>query len=286
MASAPKMKWTFMSLQIQDEIRQGRMTFEEMFPRAREAGFVAYDASDGDAEFASREEVLRLCAGAGLQIADYIHWVHMAAPTKQGVLEAVESGCQAVRTALEHGTNRLMIVERVSAADLARMTREEAASCLADALDQIARYARAQGVTAMVEDYPDPRLPMCSTGEMLRLMKAAPDLRLVLDTGNMLAQKEDPVAFYEELKGYVAHVHLKDIEYPASDAPGDIDCDGRRIRNAQHGEGVVDFAALLPRLQRDGYDGYVTVEYGPHEGTKDHFEKMAESIRYLEGLLK
>ena len=60
--------------------------------------------------------------------------------------------------------------------------------------------------------------------------------------------------------------------------------DGRRIWNAQHGQGVVDFAAILPLLDEVGYDGYFTVEYGPHEGTKDHFEKMAESIRYLEGL--
>ena len=56
----PKMNWTFMSLQILDDVRRGKLTFAEMFPRARAAGFVAYDASDSDAEFAPREEVLRL----------------------------------------------------------------------------------------------------------------------------------------------------------------------------------------------------------------------------------
>ena len=55
MQNGPKMKWTFMSLQILDDVRQGKMTFAEMFPRARAAGFVAYDASDMDAEFAPRE---------------------------------------------------------------------------------------------------------------------------------------------------------------------------------------------------------------------------------------
>ncbi len=47
----PGMKWTFMSLQILDDVRSGKMTFAEMFPRARAAGFVAYDASDMDAIF-------------------------------------------------------------------------------------------------------------------------------------------------------------------------------------------------------------------------------------------
>lgn len=37
----PGMKWTFMSLQILDDVRSGKMTFAEMFPRARVAGFVA-----------------------------------------------------------------------------------------------------------------------------------------------------------------------------------------------------------------------------------------------------
>ena len=81
------------------------------------------------------------------------------------------------------------------------------------------------------------------------------------------------------------HVHLKDIEYPENATTGDVDVDGRRMWNAQHGEGVVDFAKLLPMIEKTGYKGFVTVEYGPHEGTRDHFAKMAESIRYLEGLL-
>lgn len=280
------MKWTFMSLQIMDDIRKGKMTFAEMFPRAKAAGFVAYDASASDAEFASREEVLRLCADAGLEIADYIHWVHMTAPTDEGVLAAIESGKQAVHTALAHGTKMMMIVENVVPQDLAGMTREAALAKLQYALGQIASYAADYGVTVMVEDYPAPQLPMCSSAEMSTLLDGADGLKLILDTGNMLAQKEDTVAFYEKLKDYVVHVHLKDIEYPENATSGDIDCDGRRIRNAQHGQGVVDFATLLPKLKADGFDGYVTVEYGPHAGTKDHFEKMAESIRYLEGLLQ
>ena len=105
MQNGPKMKWTFMSLQILDDVRQGKMTFAEMFPRARAAGFVAYDASDMDAEFASREEVLALCRDAGLRIADYIHWVHMTDPDEAGVQAAIESGKQAVHTALAHGTH-------------------------------------------------------------------------------------------------------------------------------------------------------------------------------------
>ncbi len=281
----PGMKWTFMSLQILDDVRSGKMTFAEMFPRARAAGFVAYDASDMDAEFADREEVLRLCRENGLKIADYIHWIHMATPDDKALEAAIESGKQAVHTALAHGTKMLMIVEQVNRHDLEKLTRQEASRRMGCALREIVNYADKFGVTVMVEDFPVPALPMSTSDEMKALLDAAPGLQLILDTGNMLAQKEDPLHFYQALKGHYAHVHLKDIEYPENATTGDIDCDGRHIWNAQHGEGVVNFAALLPDLKQDGFDGYVTVEYGPHEGTRDHFEKMAESIRYLEGLL-
>ena len=137
----------------------------------------------------------------------------------------------------------------------------------------------------MVEDFPSPLLPMCDSAEMRALLDGAPGLKLVLDTGNTLARKEDPVAFAERFLGDFVHVHLKDIEYPENATTGDVDVDGRRMWNAQHGEGVVDFAKLLPMIEKTGYKGFVTVEYGPHEGTRDHFAKMAESIRYLEGLL-
>ena len=279
-----KRKWTFMSLQILDDVRKGKMTFAEMFPRARAAGFTAYDATAQDAEFATRREVMRLCAENGLSIADYIHWVHLTTPDEDAFRSAVDSGCRAVQTALQHGTDKLMIVENVVPEDLAAMSREAAAARLAEGLRRIVRCGAEYGVTVMVEDFPSPLLPMCDSGEMRALLDAAPGLRLVLDTGNMLARKEDPTAFSRRFLRDTAHVHLKDIEYPENAQTGDVDMDGRRIWNAQHGQGVVDFAAILPLLDEVGYDGYFTVEYGPHEGTKDHFEKMAESIRYLEGL--
>ncbi len=281
----PKMKWTFMSLQIMNDIRTGKMTFAEMFPRAKAAGFVAYDASDMDAEFATREEVIRLCADAGLEIADYIHWIHMASPSEEAVQAAIESGKKAVHTALAHGTNMLMIVESIVVKDLIALGEKKAIACMARALKEIVDYAAPLGVTVMVEDFPHALLPMATSEEMEVLLTGAPGLKLILDTGNMLAKKQSPVEFTEKLIDHVVHVHLKDIEYPENATTGDIDCDGRRIWNAQHGEGVVEFDKILPMLKDRGFDGYVTVEYGPHEGTKDHFEKMAQSIRYLEGLI-
>ena len=146
-----KRKWTFMSLQILDDVRKGKMTFAEMFPRAREAGFTAYDATAQDAEFATRREVMRLCAENGLSIADYIHWVHLTTPDEDAFRSAVDSGCRAVQTALQHGTDKLMIVENVVPEDLAAMSREAAAARLAEGLRRINAGHCLAGVRAMIE---------------------------------------------------------------------------------------------------------------------------------------
>ena len=82
---------------------------------------------------------------------------------------------------------------------------------LAQGLKRIVSAAAEYGVTVMVEDFPSPLLPMCDSAEMRALLDGAPGLKLVLDTGNTLARKEDPVAFAERFLGDFVHVHLKDI---------------------------------------------------------------------------
>jgi len=279
------MKWTFMSLQIMHEIRQGKFTFAQMLKNAKAAGFSAYDASDYDREFVSVEEVVQLCRENDLAIADYIHWIHMASPDEAQVQAAIEDGKKAVHIALAHGTKMLMIVESIVEEDLIKMGSEAAIKTMARALKEIVDYAKDYDVTVMVEDFPNALLPMATSDQMQALLDGAPGLKLILDTGNMLAQKQSPVEFTEKLIDYVVHVHLKDIEYPENATTGDIDCDGRRMWNAHHGQGVVDFKTILGMLKERDFNGYLTVEYGPHEGTKDHFAQMGEGITYLEGLI-
>ena len=281
------MKWTFMSLQIMHEIRQGKFTFAQMLKNAKAAGFSAYDASDYDREFASVEEVVQLCRDNGLAIADYIHWLHMATPDEAQVLAAIESGKQAVHTALAHGTKNLMIVESIVEEDILAMGREAAVASMARVLREIVPYAARYGVTVMMEDFGSAALPMATSDQIGQLLTGAPGLKLVLDTGNMLAQGQEPVEFTKALLDHVAYVHLKDIEFPDQPTAEDFDYDhtGRIFCEAHHGEGVVDFSAILALLKSRGYDGCATVEYTPHISTTDHFKQMNRSIRYLASLL-
>lgn len=277
------MKYSFMPLNLTAWSRQG-IEFSEMFSRAKAAGFSAYDASENDLRFASHREVCRLCDDAGLEIADYIHWMHVTTPDNVKFREAVDGAKAAVHSALEEGTNRLMLVENIFHEDLAAMSRAEAMNKLVDAFGEIAEYAASYGVTVMFEDFPSPALPLCTSDECGELLRRAAGLKLVFDTANMLALEEDPVEFYTELRQYVAHVHLKDVVYATSPDPSLTGGRKKMINRTLHGQGIVDFPALFKLLRADKYDGFATVEYSPSDVGIDHFKLLARSIRYFESI--
>lgn len=277
------MKYSFMPLNLTAWSRQG-IEFAEMFSRAKAAGFSAYDASDSDLRFATRREVRSLCDDAGLEIADYIHWMHVTTPDNVKFREAVDRAKAAVHSALEEGTNRLMLVENIFLEDLSAMSRADATKKLVDAFGEIVEYAAGYGVTVMFEDFPSPALPLCTSSECGELLRSVPGLKLVFDTANMLALEEDPVEFYTKLRQYVAHVHLKDVVYTTSPDPSLTGGRKKMISRTLHGQGIVDFPALFKLLRADNYDGFATVEYSPSDVGIDHFEQLARSIRYFESL--
>ena len=277
------MKYSFMPLNLTAWLRQG-IEFAEMFSRAKAAGFSAYDASDNDRRFATHREVGRLCEDAGLEIADYIHWMHVTTPDSAKFREAFDGAKAAVHSALEEGTNRLMLVENIFLEDLSAMSRADATKKLVDAFGEIVEYAAGYGVTVMFEDFPSPALPLCTSDKCGELLRSVLGLKLVLDTANMLALEEDPVEFYTELRQYVAHVHLKDVVYATSPDPSLTGGRKKMISRTLHGQGIVDFKTLFKLLRADNYDGFATVEYSPTEVGQDHFKLLSQSISYFERL--
>ena len=59
---------------------------------------------------------------------------------------------------------------------------------------------------------------------------------------------------YDEVKGLVAHVHVKDMAER-----------GGKLLTVAPGEGIIDWCGQLAALRADGYDGFITVEthFGP-----------------------
>ena len=100
---------------------------------------------------------------------------------------------------------------------------------------------------------------------------ASPALGVILDPGNEAAMGSEPFpGGYEQVRGRVVHVHLKDM-----------DVDGNWTRM---GAGVIDYAGQFHALARDGYDGLLSLETHyelPDGGAEKATRESLAAIRTL-----
>jgi len=136
---------------------------------------------------------------------------------------------------------------------------------MVDNVRHAARRLQASGRRLLLEpvntfDVPGFLLP--TTDDALRLMAWAgePNVRLQFDAYHVQRMEGDPATRLAPLLEHVAHVQI-------ADNPG----------RHQPGTGEIDFAALFARLDDEGYEGAVGLEYIPTPDT-------ASSLGWLEEL--
>jgi sugar phosphate isomerase/epimerase len=134
---------------------------------------------------------------------------------------------------------------------------------------QVAQLEVETGVTIAVENMPARRFLgrsingywFNSPTELTRFS------HLTLDTTHLGTWGMDPLAVYEQLREWVAHVHLSNF-------------DGREHRSPP--DGHLPLAELLHQMARDGYRGIITVESQPDAlGAEDGIKCLAALRRAL-----
>jgi len=96
-----------------------------------------------------------------------------------------------------------------------------------------------------------------------KMLKAAPGLYLLFDTGHMLAAGSNPLEVFETMGDMIGHVHLKDFtaENPETwNHRTDKWWDDGRFEELGKGNMGFDVKAVLEGLEKFGYDGWISVE--------------------------
>jgi inosose dehydratase len=104
-----------------------------------------------------------------------------------------------------------------------------------------------------------------TAGEIDRLMAETDEsVGLLLDTGHLTVAGGDPVAVAARHAGRIVHVHCKDVRRYALESCRRLDASFSEAVLAgiftAPGDGIVDFAAVLRRLQQSGYQGWLIQE--------------------------
>jgi sugar phosphate isomerase/epimerase len=263
------------------------ITMEEAFKQycdilrmVRECGFSAVEVTSLEVDTFGLDHVRAALAETGLKCACLIHMDFFAETDHEKHERIVINAQHKIIAAKELGAKHVML-GLMAQPDAEQHSNEELRESLMRNIRPIAVFGKEQDISVSVEDTPEIRLPLSNSGDLKTVLDSIPELSLTFDTGNMIHGGDDPEHFYQELKGHISYVHLKDMEYTEDYSAGELTADGRFITAAIHGKGIIDFENILRELRQDGYDGWLMLEYVGHE---NHEENIKAALRYIDVL--
>jgi len=106
----------------------------------------------------------------------------------------------------------------------------------------------------------------------------------LVDFGNFLCADGDPAKSVGLLAQYARHAHAKDFYYKPGymDDPGAMwfqTRNGNYLKGAIIGHGIVPIRQCIRLLKKNGYDGFVTVEYEGHEDTLTGIKNGIDNLK-------
>ena len=156
------------------------------------------------------------------------------------------------------------------------VSRDEAHDIMRYTLKAVLRIAERHGVYVGIEDHQE----FSKTTEgLLRIASLvdSPMLKINYDTGNALIAGEDPYAGLEAVASRLIHVHAKDISMEhAAVEKGKVT--GTPVGCAC-GDGLVDWRRVITILQKNNFNGVLSVECGTPE-------QAERSLRHLNTVLE
>jgi sugar phosphate isomerase/epimerase len=142
----------------------------------------------------------------------------------------------------------------------AGMTDREVLEHLGRIYRHILAVAEAYQITINIEPHGYYTTKPEFMAEMLSLSDS-PYLRMNMDTGNTFIAGQDPVAFLEQFKHQVSHVHIKDVS-PSLAAAARGELTGIAVSHCAVGEGVNadNIRRCVDVLAGVGFDGVLSIE--------------------------
>ncbi len=164
------------------------------------------------------------------------------------------------------------------------MTRQQKMDKAVEGYRIVVETAKEYSIPIGFENTPHDLKPLASMQDCEYLLEHVPGLEFVFDTANSRVADTccNELEIYERLKKYIGRIHLKDVVI-GEFASGEQCTDGKKIRCVPSGSGVIPIKELLHRIQEDGYEGMLTVEYAaPAEiHGSEHIEMARVYVDYI-----
>lgn len=164
---------------------------------------------------------------------------------------------------------------------------DEALPALIEGCRRVTEYAGGKGIKTMVENHGF----FCQESSRVEKLVAGvgkENFGVLLDMGNFLCADEAPELATARLAPFVKHVHCKDfhIKSGLSANPGAgffTSRAGNFLRGAIVGHGNVPVVQCLSILKKNGYDGYISIEF---EGIEENLMAVEAGLDNLERFIE
>jgi len=270
-------------------LRSGKMSYFDVIEKTKELGFDAIEFSIGDELPGGRETVAKIrdkCAEVGLPIASYT----------TGANFLVADQAAEVARVKEHVDRAEILGAPVLRHDIAYgfydgytgvKTFDAIVPYVAKGIREVTEYAKTKGIRTMSENHG------YFAQDADRLIKVFtevgdPNYGWLCDIGNFCCADEDSAISVGKLAPLCFHVHAKDMFLRSGMMPDPGRGWGRSragnyFRCTIFGHGNIPTFQCLQNLKRNGYDGYVSLEFEGIEDPLMSIEIALENMkRYFE----
>ena len=286
------MKYSVTTYSFAALMDKGEMTQMDCITRAQEMGFDGIEFSEivepaGTTKEDYAVQLREACAAAGLAVVNYTFGADFlngcdgdtAAEikrVKRHIDIAVLLGAKSVRHDATWGSR--------PSADGYRGFMQ-VLPILADACREVTVYAATRGIRTMVENHGY----FCQDSDRVEQLinaVAHPNFGWLVDIGNFLCADEDPILAVGRAIPYVFHAHAKDFHIKSGDGPNPGEGffqsrGGNYLRGSIIGHGNAPVTACVRNLIRNGYDGYLTVEF---EGMEPCLTGIRLGLEFLKSI--
>jgi len=283
------MKTCISSYSYSKLLRSGKMSYFDIIEKTKELGFDAIEFSIGDELPGGRETVAKLrdkCREVGLPIASYTTGANFFVADQAAEIARVK----------EHVDRAEILGAPVMRHDICGTfyegyegvrTFDAIVPIIAPAIREVTEYAKTKGIRTMSENHG------YVAQDAERLMKiytavGSTNYGWLCDVGNFCCADEDPAVSVGKLAPLCFHVHVKDMFLRSGMLPDPGKGWGRTragnyFRGTIFGQGNIPTLQCLQNLKRNGYDGYISLEFEGMEDTLQSIEIGLENLkRYIE----
>lgn len=277
---------SLMTFMLEIDIVMKKLTATQCLQLAQDAGLGFVDLMD-----VQKQRAQQYCDAAkrvGIRPMCYIGTVSFFSNSEEKIEQTLR---QQLALAASLGAQLYMIVPMDARRDAQvchRLGPEAVRARLKRYFSLAVELAKGLSLRACFETTPRTYTRLSGIEDCRWILEQVPGLGLVYDTANMLPAGDEPLAYYEALKPYIIHTHLKDVTLRKPGRKDRLFCaeqtgDGRVMQCCITGEGVIPLREILARMERDGYSGTYALEYcHPSHYPADFAANAAQLRKHLD----